>query len=412
VKPRHGGLCQPRSGLGIIALFAALWAICCQVRGADPKAPLVVQDVLCRGNVTISCNFIRGHLFLRAGQALDEDEIGNGQLRLAGLPNFTSVAIHLEKGSEKGRVLVVIQVLEAAPIVTAVSAGLSYRSPGLSAMLSGRIGDHNLFGAGKSLDLIAVGEIPSSGSSSREFLARLEYVDPQLFGSNRFFFYGGAYHLDSAYRYGNGDSYVNEVSGVDASLGVRFGRFSYITVGYQILRHSSFDSISRTLVGGFNIRHDSPKGARLLGYGFNSQDDPYFPTRGSLLNLYTAVGASLGDPYFTGSEFRHTWHSEGEAFVTLQLRVASVREDRASFDGDPLLSVSYAHTLPPSDLFGGIRRARWYVDPGVTPATYSPDGHRTWEVGLKVGIRLETRTFGLVNLYVIGSGLAETGSSR
>jgi hypothetical protein len=412
VKPRHGSLCQPRSGLGVIALFAALWAICCPARGADREAPLVVQDILCRGNVTTSCKFIRGHLFLQAGQALDEDEIGNAQLRLAWLANFTSVTIHLEKGSEKGRVLVVIQVLEAAPIITALSAGLSYRSPGLSAMLSGRIGDHNLFGTGKSLDLIAVGEIPSSGSSAREFLARLEYVDPQLFGSSRYFFYGGAYHLDSAYRYANGDSYVNEVSGFDASLGVRFGRFSYITVGYQILRHSSFDSVSRTLVGGLNIRHDSPNGARLLGYGFNSQDDPYFPTRGTLLNLYTAVGASLGDPYFTGSEFRHTWHSDGEAFVTLQLRVASVREDRASFDGDPLLSVSYAHTLPPSGLFGGVRRARWYVDPGVTPATYSPDGHRTWEVGLKAGVRLETRSFGLVNLYVIGSGLAETGSRR
>jgi hypothetical protein len=36
--------------------------------------------------------------------------------------------------------------------------------------------------------------------------------------------------------------------------------------------------------------------------------------------------------------------------------------------------------------------------------------HNEFEIGVKAGIRLETRSLGLVNLYVIGSHIAHTGT--
>ena len=395
--------------LWVLAALAVLATVCCPARGSDRATPLTVEDIVCRGNVTTSCQFIRGHLFLKAGAPLNEGEIRNAMLRLAWLPNFKSVAFHLEKGSQKGHVLVVIQVVEADPIATAFSAGLSIRSGSQSATLSGRIGDHNLFGAGKALDLILVGEQPISGPVARESLARLEYTDPQLFGSSRNFLYAGAYHLDSVYRYANGDSFLSDVSGLDVSVGQHFGRFSYFTVGYEFLPQSSFFSATRKAGGGFGIHHDTPRNLLLLGYGWNSQDDPNFPTRGSRLSLYNDVGESLGDPFFGGSEFRRTWRSGPNSFLTLGLRIEPVRQDRASFEGDALLSLSYSRELKLNGLLGGVSRGRWYVEPGITPADNSDNGHRLWEVGAKVGVRLQTRSFGLVNLYMIGTGLAQTG---
>jgi len=58
-------------------LFAALWAICCPARGADPKVPLVVQDVLCRGTF-LQCDF-RG-----ADSSPGKDAISGGNGILAG----------------------------------------------------------------------------------------------------------------------------------------------------------------------------------------------------------------------------------------------------------------------------------------------------------------------------------------
>ena len=66
-----------------------------------------------------------------------------------------------------------------------------------------------------------------------------------------------------------------------------------------------------------------------------------------------------------------------------------------------MLSVSYARELKASD---GIKRGRWYIEPGVGPAGFDSEGRRIREAGLKLGVRLETETFGLVDLYIIGSG--------
>jgi hypothetical protein len=395
--------------LRVFAVLAVLAAAWCPVWGADRAPPLIVEDIVCRGNVTTSCKFIRGHLLLRAGQPLNENEIDNATLRLSWLPNFTSVAIHLEKGSQKGRVLVVIHVVEAGPIATAFSAGLSFRSGSQSATVSGRVGDHNLFGAGKSLDLILVAEQPISGTVARESLARLVYTDPQLFGSSHDFLYGGVYHLDSDYRYANGSSFRSDASGFDVSVGRYFGRFSYFTVGYEYLPQSSFFSATRQASGEFSTHYGAPRNLLLLGYGWNSQDDPNFPTRGSRLSLRKALGESLGDLLFGGSDFRSTWRSGSSSFLTLGVRIEPVRQDRASLEGDALLSLTYSRELKLDGLFQGIRRGRWYVAPGITPSEYSDDGHRLWEVGAKVGVRLQTRSFGLVNLYMIGTGLAQTG---
>src|SRR4029077_20489296 len=118
-----------RRALPALALLVALTWASFPGLAADRgnHSPLIVEDIQCRGNATTSCRFIRGYLYLHAGQALDETEIRDATLRLAWLQNFRSVDIHLEKGSEKGRVIVVIEVVEASSITEALSIGFASR---------------------------------------------------------------------------------------------------------------------------------------------------------------------------------------------------------------------------------------------------------------------------------------------
>jgi hypothetical protein len=395
----------------VLVLLTALAVPCHSAHGADRESPLIVQEVVCRGNATTSCGFIRGRLFLHAGQRVDEDEIKDAKLRLSWLTNFTSVDIHLEKGSARGRVLVVIEVVEANSVRAAMSVGVSSRFGSVSETFTGRIGDHNLFGAGKSLDLIVAGEIPTSGNLSREARARIEYVDPQLFGSNRYFLSGGFGGIDSNYRYSNGDRDSLQASGLDASVGVSFGRFSYLTIGYEYNLHSSFSNVTREGNGSLVSGTNSQRGAVLASYGFNSQDDPYFPTRGSLLSL-NSFGDSLYSGLSFGAVFRHTWHPASESYISLLVLAQPTRVARASFEDNPELSVSYAHALAPSGFFAAIPRGRWYVQPGVTRAGFDSNGGRLWEAGVKVGVRLETRSFGIMEFHVFGSGLVHSSGGH
>ena len=80
----------------------------------------------------------------------------------------TSVRIYLEKGAQRGAVIVVIDVTENSPIAMEWIAGGSFRLEGERTLTGGRIAHQNLFGEGKFADLTAVAVVPFGGEASTE----------------------------------------------------------------------------------------------------------------------------------------------------------------------------------------------------------------------------------------------------
>ncbi|HWM66272.1 MAG TPA: hypothetical protein VNO35_06770 [Steroidobacteraceae bacterium] len=393
-----------------LVLMLLIGATSCFARAPDHDPALVVQDIQCRGNVSTACGFIRGHLYLAVGGQLDEGEVEDAKLRLSALPNFKSVDIHLEKGSQKGRVIVVIDVTEASPFTLAFVLGTSLRGSDHLETLAARIGDHNLWGTGKTLDLLLVGDLALS-DPEKEFATRLEYFDPQLFGSKRYFVATGLFYSRTTFNTFYGGTPTGGDGGVDVSFGRRFGSFSYATVGYRYLFNSEandgyLDPSRRhhylAFDGNLTTLTESSSRVLLLTYGRNSEDDSAFPTRGWMFHLYDNWATADHD-HFAGAEARVTWQGGSSSYWTVQTR--PFNDFNAPFDDDLGTSVTYAHTISPGGLFESIQRGRWYVGPGITVIR-----HNEFEIGVKAGIRLETRSFGLVNLYVIGSHIARTGA--
>jgi hypothetical protein len=50
-----------------------------------------------------------------------------------------------------------------------------------------------------------------------------------------------------------------------------------------------------------------------------------------------------------------------------------------------------------------VRRGRWYIEPGFSLRGFTNEGRHIDEAGLKVGYRADTRMFGIVELYFLGS---------
>ena len=74
-------------------------------------------------------------------------------------------------------------------------------------MFAGRLAHQNLFGEGKFADLKAVAVIPSTVGTNESYDVSLRYVDPQLFGSRRYFAIASARWRERRYEdiYGNFD---------------------------------------------------------------------------------------------------------------------------------------------------------------------------------------------------------------
>jgi outer membrane protein assembly factor BamA len=398
----------------LVVLF--LGPAACFATDSGPDDNPIVEGIQCNGNVSTSCELIRTQAGIPVGKPLDEIQVGNARLRLETLPNFRSVRIHLIKGSHKHWVIVVIDVTEADPITMAFAQGtLAQFDPHSSSQvetLAARVTDHDLFGTGKVLDLAVVGAWPYVGGVGEEYAARLEYLDPRLFDSHKFFFTAGAFYTQSSFNFWSqpnaltaSTTYQNGGAGVDFSVGMHLDTYSYMTVGYRYLQNTTSNDQYLTSDGVIQTLSTSPGNVLLFTAGRNSEDDPSFPTHGWLLHAYDGWNPRY-QINFAGVVLRGTWGAGDNGYLTFQARPFD--DFRSLFDEDLGVSLVYSHDFSGSTQPGAIRRARWYVGPGVSNLGLL-DGVHYFEGGLKAGVRLETKHFGTVNLYLLATHPVRAG---
>jgi outer membrane protein assembly factor BamA len=367
---------------------------------------LVVQEVTCSGNQSYSCDFIREHLYLRPGAAVDEEEIRNAELRLAALRNFKSASIRLEKGAQRGDVVVVIQVEEANPIRTESMLGASLGSNLKYGISAGRLSHHNLFGRGKIGEISAQAFVPfaSEPASFEGYNFSMSYADPQLFGSRRYFGIASAGLSSSKFRGVDGNYNDFEAAHLSVGVGVRIADFSYVMLELSHRPSSDWRYGWWNSDPVFQMEEHHGRGTKAtLVYGWSTEDDYYFPTQGSALQLAVRgdFGTNTPDRYAT-LRFRKTWGMLG-GYGSFKFGGEPTSEYHSSLSPSQLLSFEYARPIKPGD---SIERGRWYIEPGIAGLSTSSLGETRIAYGLKAGWRAETRQFGLVEFHVIG--IAET----
>ena len=372
---------------------------------------LIVDEFACRGNVATSCDFILGHIYLAPGDTLDEEELANARLRLSSLPSFRSVDIYLEKGSARGHVRVVIEVAEADPYIREWLAGTSLRFDRPTQLLTGRLTHQNLFGTGKLLDLTMLALVPFDGQPRDEYSARVQYIDPHWLGSKRTFLIGGVSGGYSDHQDRNEVRTRIDNIGFDVTVGRRIFDFSYLSVFYRHNTLAHVEQVLPTLDGGVERRSDSFTNHVLVAnYGWNSEDHPYFPTRGSRASLSWSWISTLEGETLLDGGFRKTWTTDGGTSWLVQVSEAPGTEYRSQITEQFAWTVGVARPIAGS-ADGEVRRGRWYVEAGYEMG-HNVGGEHEREYGLKLGVRLETRSFGMVELYVIGSGIDKRRSGQ
>ncbi len=385
----------------IVTLLLAVGAVT-GAHAAD-ESQLRVENVECRGNHSTSCDFIRSHLNLSAGMVLSEVELRNAQLRLSSLRNFAAVDVRLEKGTERNAVIVVIEVTEASPITTESLFGVSSRLHTTRSVVAGRVAHQNLFGSAKTLDLAGLAATQLAGAAHDEqYEVHLRYADPNVLGSDHYFAIARASWINANHRdiYGNFSDF--EGAELDLRLGRRFGDFSFVTFGATYRPDPDWLTGEWDFGGptDFDLTlHDKYYGLNII-YGWNSEDDLHFPTRGFSFHIGAGWDFGSGSPANRSHvQFRKTWQLE-PGLLTVKLGGSPSPEYRTSFDDSQLFAVSYGRSLHASD---SIKRGRWYIEPGLGTAGFTDRNEQIWELGLKAGVRLDMPTFGIVDLYLIAS---------
>ncbi len=382
-------------------MLALLFSAQVFAQSAAPSA-LLVEDLQCRGNEATSCEFILGYLYLLPGDPVDEDEIGNARLRLASQPAFRSVDIYLEKGSSRDRVRVIVEVDEADPYAREWLAGTSWRIDSLSQLVSGRLTHQNLFGTGKLLDISGFAYVPLHGRVRSEYSARVQYVDPHLLDTKRNYLIAGIAGITNEFEGLDQERSEIDAFVADVTIGRRLWDFSYFSVLYRYIAHADVHLALPQSDGSVARLNPTVNNYVLVAsYGWNSEDDPYFPTRGSRTVLRRTWTDTTEADWDGG--FRKTWTTAGGTSWYAKVLEQPGTEYRGAIEEEMEASLGFARPIAGSTS-GEIRRGRWYVEAGYSSSnTFRGDHFR--EYGLKVGVRLDTRSFGVVDLYALGTGM-------
>jgi len=243
--------------LGFLAAIICTHFVLSSASAQEGPETWTIEKIECAGNEITSCSIIENDIYLRAGDKVNEEELENARLRLKTMGLFYDVQISLKKGEMRGQVIVLVQVQERSANYVNLGVDTTLRRYGIegnSATVG--VGNRNLFGLGKKLEAAIAG-----GTNNSSKRANLNYQDPNLFGSSKYF----ADIFLSSQKYGE-----TEFNTFGAYVGRRIFDFSYIRVG----THGIFNS-------------GSP--AANIEYGWNTQDDIYFPTSGSNFTLGTSI---------------------------------------------------------------------------------------------------------------------------
>jgi outer membrane protein assembly factor BamA len=389
--------------LRCVYLLAALSLFSPSAAAQSIAEPLVVQEITCAGNQHISCDFIRDHLYLKAGEPLVEEEIRNAGLRMSALRIFKAVNIRLEKGAQRGAVIVVMEIEEADPVMQEWLLAGSSRQDSQRTVFAGRISHQNLFGEGKIADFSAVAIVPVAGEADNEaYDVMLRYADPQLFDSRRYYATTGIGWRKRRYH----DSYGNygdlDTGRFDISVGRRIADFSYLSIGMTYRQNVDWIAGHWESDGSFTVYQPDDTGAWALRmvYGWSTEDDLHFPTQGTSFHVIAGGDYEPSEPLGRSHiQFRKTWPMWG-AYWTFKVGGDPNPEYRSTFGESQLLALGYARPVVPGN---EILRGRWYVEPGFALKAYSSSGNTVFEYGLKAGFRADTRTFGIVDFYLLAT---------
>ena len=269
------------SRLTLIALLAA--ALAGRAAADDAATPrFFIEQIDIRNVVRVPAAIVKSESLLREGSEYTEDELRAAAARLTRLPFLTAVDFALEKGSERGRHVLVINVTEAKPFFFLIDAPLTVHTERQESVDfdidpdinpdSVALGFRWFLGGHGVVHLGLTARHDRQEFTSDYSAAAIGYTRYDLFGTHAFATVNLRVPLDSPER---GSISPQLVAGIPLTTR------QTLTLDYE-------DTIfRRTASRIFGVAYGRTDAQRLISFTwtYNSTDQPFVPRRGSILRI-------------------------------------------------------------------------------------------------------------------------------
>ncbi|MBL7557703.1 MAG: hypothetical protein JNM24_17875 [Bdellovibrionaceae bacterium] len=365
------------------------------IKAQDMPNPseLIIDNIVCEGNDSTSCDLIQKEIYLNIGDRVNEEELSNARIRLQLKNLFKSVNIFMKKGTERGHVNIVVEVIEGNPFFMEVDYQLQGTRDSNFHNRSVSMGHRNLFGLGKTFRF-TYNQDEYSWQTQKYFRTTFSYIDPNLFGIKKLFFNINA-SFERPLSSNNQDNHIDYVyeknDAYSFLLGYRIFDFSYISIS-----QTKYDSVARYENSKETYSHTKIEDS--VTYGWNSEDDSYFASSGSKFALsYVMTQPEPGDFYssvedrsFQKVYFKKNWTLAPKNFFSISSDIYRLNGSRTP---EYQSNSSFLYSYQLKDRLNGVgSRSRLFFD--VNPIA----GEYYSTVNYSTGYMTEFAGFGFLKL--------------
>jgi len=279
----------------------------------------IVEKIKIAGNAKTARPVILNALALDVGEVFSQEAADTSRLKLLNLGYFTEVELSLAKGSEPGRVVLVVTVDERNTIlIDAVDLGLNTNNPDNPRVFGGlKVTEHSFLGTGVLLSAALAADDEEQQAYEIEVFTPSVLGTRLSIGGSLHYSYGREQFRPGMFKpLGEEDSELNvRRIGGNLNLGWRWNPFTGTYVGYRFdalgasghdqffvqPAAADFDSIPDSAAD-FGVNQGSSYlSAIVLAMFHDSRNDPFLPTDGGCADLTVELGTRLlgGDYDYT-----------------------------------------------------------------------------------------------------------------
>jgi outer membrane protein assembly factor BamA len=333
---------------------------------------ILIEDINITGNTATQSQVIRRVLPITAGEVLraSDKRLREARFKVLALGFFRDVTVALRKGSQRGRVIVDVKVVERG---TLVLNRLWFGSTTLTPWwLGADVGERNMFGLGIAVGAGFIFARHGHVDDARDqYAGELRVADPSVGGTR----WGASWvttlvHGSEPYRVSGGDRDISaerQRAFPYRRLGMRLGATYNVSPLTRLAVGLRAESISATvpsaptreLISGETIAvdlHLDPGASRVvtasIGFDRDSRPEPILPHAGDRLLVMAELGGGLiGSSYDFATLFgsyEHYWPVRGNQALAIKLVGGLVVGDAPRFDLIHIADVD--HMLTPRAL--------------------------------------------------------------
>jgi hypothetical protein len=313
-----------RTLISLLLLLAATAAV-----ADDASSPnYLIERIEVRNAHRVSAEVVIAESRLHAGNSYSERELRDAAARLTRLPFLLSADFALEKGSERGRHVLVITVGETKPFFFSIDARPLLNDPGMRADYSDRISMGPNYGTAGLRHFVsrrgAVHIAVSSSDLDRDFFDNYSTID---IGYTQYDLFGTSAFATINLRRTVGQRGTNDIS---PELVAGIPLTANQTLTFQVAKttlgstgHSGvFDHGTFTLE---TIRSEERQRLGSVTWSYNTTNQPFLPTRGTVISVTPST--AWGDRHV-----RSTFTPSGvPTEQTLDSRIYSATIDAAHY---------------------------------------------------------------------------------